>query len=84
MYWGGYEIIIAKGFFFVNTKDSQICQKHLFLFVYFAQIIAEVINLKHFIIVNVNHFSIFWAYGIFLLFHEQKTTLSIAQASVFP
>ena len=38
MYWGGYEIIIAKGFFFVNTKDSQICQKHLLVFVYFQQI----------------------------------------------
>ena len=37
MYWGGYEIIIAKGFSFVNTKDSQICQKHLTVFVYFAQ-----------------------------------------------
>lgn len=38
MYWGGYEIIIAKGFSFVNTKDSQICQKHLTVFVYFAQV----------------------------------------------
>ena len=41
MYWGGYEIIIAKGLLFVNTKDSQICQKHLRVFVHYSQRITS-------------------------------------------